>query len=49
MKSVSLLLAVVIIAFSLPACATHKKADCCSGSSCTAPDSKGTSHKTKSS
>jgi len=49
MKSVSLLLVAVVIVFSLPACATSKKADCCSGSSCTAPASKGTSHKTKSS
>lgn len=40
MKSVSLILAAIVIAFSFPACATSKKSDCCSGSSCSAPDGK---------
>jgi hypothetical protein len=47
MKSVSLLLAAVVIAFSFPACATHKSstAQCCSsGGSCDAPDAKNTTH-----
>jgi len=45
MKSVSLLLAAVVIAFSFPACATHKAstAQCCSSSgTCDAPDAKTT-------
>ncbi len=52
MKSLSLLLAAVVIAFSLPACASAKKKECCSGSSCSAPDGKnvvGHVHKHKSS
>ena len=52
MKSLSLLLAAVVIAFSLPACASSKKKECCSGSSCSAPDGKavtGHVHKHKSS
>jgi hypothetical protein len=40
MKSLSLLLATAVIAFSLPACATAKKKECCGGASCDAPSAK---------
>ncbi len=40
MKSVAFLIAAVAIAFSLPACASSKKKDCCGGSSCSAPSGK---------
>jgi len=40
MKSLSLLLATMVIAFSLPACATAKKKDQCCGASCDAPGAK---------
>ena len=34
MKSVSLVLAAIVIAFSLPACASSKKSQQCCGASC---------------